>query len=209
MNSLSEEEQTLIGRYGLLAGVDEAGRGPLAGPVVAAAVVFPPDTRIHGIGDSKTLTPGRREELRDRIFECALQVGIGTAEAVEIDEMNILQAAIRAMQRALENLHPSPDFVLVDGNAFHHPTLPFRTVVRGDSTMFTVAAASIIAKVHRDHIMREYDRLYPEYGFARHKGYPTRQHIESLRRFGPSPIHRRSFVVKKLVGTSATIARGL
>jgi len=113
------------------------------------------------------------------------------------------------MQRALEHLDPSPDFVLVDGNAFHHPAILFQTVIRGDSRLFTVAAASIVAKVHRDRLMREFDLRYPEYGFARHKGYPTRQHIESLRRFGPSPIHRKSFVVKQLVDAFATTAIGL
>ncbi|NOY07157.1 MAG: ribonuclease HII [Chlorobi bacterium] len=209
MNTLSAEERTLIEQYGLVAGVDEAGRGPLAGPVVAAAVVFPLDAEVHGIADSKTLTPRKREELRGSIFASALQVGIGTADATEIDEVNILQATIRAMQRALANLDPAPGFVLVDGNAFHHPAIPFRTVVRGDSSMFTIAAASIIAKDYRDRLMREFDSQYPEYGFARHKGYPTRQHVESLRRFGPSPIHRKSFVVKQLAdpSTASTIEK--
>ncbi len=204
MNSLTAEERILIERFGSLAGVDEAGRGPLAGPVVAAAVVFPPDVDVLGIADSKILTQRRREILSKRIFESALQVGIGIAEAHEIDTLNILQASIRAMHRALERLAPPPGYVLVDGNAFHHPAFPFRTVVRGDSRLLTVAAASIVAKVHRDRLMQELDLQFPEYGFARHKGYPTRQHIETLRKYGPSPIHRRSFVVKKLVDASPT-----
>ncbi len=184
--------------FARLAGLDEAGRGPLAGPVVAAAVLLAAGTEIPGVDDSKKLPPRERERLFEEIRSRALAVGVGIVSPREIDERNILQASIRAMHLAVEELPLQPDFLLVDGNRFHHPLLPFRTVVRGDATCLCIAAASIVAKVTRDRIMIDFDALYPEYGFARHKGYPTRRHIEALREFGPSAIHRRSFVVKRL-----------
>lgn len=180
------------------AGVDEAGRGPLAGPVVAAAVMFTPGSRIDGIADSKALTAGQREESAERIRAGALSFGIGLASAAEIDEINILQASFLAMRRAVAAMAEPPEFLLVDGNRFAHDTLPFRTVVKGDAVCFSIAAASILAKVERDAIMLRLDAEYPQYGFARHKGYPTAAHVETLRRHGPSPEHRRSFTVKSL-----------
>lgn len=204
MHSQTAFEQGLSSRgYRAIAGVDEAGRGPLAGPVVAAAVIAGPDTRIEGVADSKKLSPARRTELAARIRECALAVGVGMASHREIDEINILQASILAMHRAVENLPLPPDFLLVDGNRFHHPALPFETVVKGDATCFAIAAASIIAKVERDACMEQLDALWPEYGFARHKGYPTAEHIDAIRRLGFTPVHRRTFIVKQLVQTEA------
>ena len=199
MDTFGEIESALFERgIVLLAGVDEVGRGPLAGPVVAAAVVFPTGCRIDGIGDSKTLTEAERKARNVEIRHSALAVGIGSASPEEIDEINILQASILAMHRAVLELHPAPDFLLVDGNRFRHESLPFQTVVKGDSRCFSIGAASIVAKVHRDALMVEYDALYPEYGFAKHKGYPTQQHVEAIRVHGLSPMHRRSFSVRKL-----------
>lgn len=180
------------------AGVDEAGRGPLAGPVVAAAVMFPPDCRIDGVADSKTLSAVHREEAARRIRDAAWSYGLGMATPEEIDAMNILQATMLAMHRAVAAMDPAPAFLLVDGNRFAHDTLPFRTVVKGDAICFGIAAASILAKVERDTIMSDLDVLYPQYGFARHKGYPTAAHVAALHEHGPSPVHRRSFTVKSL-----------
>ena len=202
MNGFSALEFDLLADgWQSIAGLDEAGRGPLAGPVVAAAVVFSPNCRLDGVDDSKALMERAREELADRLRACALSWAIGMCTPEEIDEKNILQASILAMHRAADNLASVPGFLLVDGNRFHHPFLPFQTVVRGDAKCFSIAAASILAKVERDRIMRELDVTYPEYGFARHKGYPTRAHVEALRLHGPTPVHRRSFTVKALVTT--------
>ncbi len=200
MNGYSDIEFDLIaaGRQ-RIAGVDEAGRGPLAGPVVAAAVLFAPDCRLDGVADSKKLSAAAREDAAERIRRSAIAWGTGSCSPAEIDTHNILQASILAMHRAVAALDPQPDFLLVDGNRFHHPALPFQTVVRGDARCFTIAAASILAKVERDRIMRVLDAQYPDYGFAQHKGYPTRGHVDVLRRFGPTPEHRRSFTVKALV----------
>lgn len=200
MTGFTDIERSYVERgFTCIAGVDEAGRGPLAGPVVAAAVIFPPSIEIPNIDDSKKLTQGERTALFDAVHAHATSIGIGIVEPETIDTMNILQASIHAMHRAIDRLAISPDILLVDGNRFHHTGVPFETVVKGDARCFSIAAASIIAKVTRDRLMIEYDRTFPQYGFARHKGYPTPQHIEALRRFGPSAIHRRSFVVKNLV----------
>ncbi len=182
----------------LFAGVDEAGRGPLAGPVVAAAVMFTPGTIIDGVADSKALRESQRESAAERIRAQARSFGIGIASPEEIDEINILQASILAMHRAVAAMNPSPGFLLVDGNRFAHDTLPFRTVVKGDALCFSIAAASILAKVERDGIMRGLDARFPAYGFARHKGYPTAAHVAALREHGPCEVHRRSFTVKSL-----------
>jgi len=177
-----------------VAGVDEAGRGPLAGPVVAAAVIIDP-RKIEGrVCDSKRIPPRRREELYEFILSNAAGWSIGVAEVEEIDRLNILRASLLAMQRAVEGLSPSPSFILVDGPH----KVPLREVeqqpvIHGDGLCPLIAAASIIAKVTRDRIMVQYDRLYPHYGFAKHKGYSTPFHREAIRRYGPSPIHRRSF----------------
>lgn len=182
-------------RVGLLtiAGVDEAGVGPMAGPVVAAAVIFPPETFIKGVNDSKLLHAERREELFPQIRERALAVGVGIASHGEIDEINIYWATMAASERALLALTRTPDHVLVDGRLIPELKLPQTRIVGGDRKSFCIAAASIIAKVTRDRMMLAYDEQYPAYGFARHKGYCTADHCDALARFGPSPIHRRSF----------------
>lgn len=178
----------------LIAGVDEAGRGPLAGPVVAAAVLFPPGTRIRGVDDSKRLSPEERAELYDVITGTALAVGVGMADHIRIDLINILNATFEAMRGALDTLAVHPDHALIDGDRFRGGPCPFTTVVGGDALCFSVAAASIVAKVTRDRLMTGFDAEYPGYGFARHKGYGTPEHREALLRLGPCAIHRKSFL---------------
>ncbi|HEY6953399.1 MAG TPA: ribonuclease HII [Bacteroidota bacterium] len=178
-----------------VAGIDEAGRGPLAGPVVAAAVVFPSGTIIKGVEDSKKLTEKKREELFPLIKDQALCVGVGIVSHDVIDRINILQATILAMHKAIDDLTLKPDFVIVDGNSFRHDVYPFQNIIDGDEKSFTIAAASIIAKVTRDRLMEEYHLRYPLYGFARHKGYGTKQHLDAIRQHGLCEIHRRSFAL--------------
>ena len=180
----------------LVCGVDEAGRGPLAGPVCAAAVILPPELVIPGLNDSKKLTDKKRRELYDVITAEAVSYGIAFASEKEIDEINILQATFLAMARALEKLTPQPELALIDGNRARDFGLPVRTIVKGDSLSASIAAASILAKVTRDRLMEQYDETYPQYGFAVHKGYGTKRHYEALREFGPSPIHRMTFLKK-------------
>ena len=183
--------------FSLICGVDEAGRGPLAGPVCAAAVILPPDLELEGLNDSKKLSEKRREALYPLICEQALAYGIAFASEQEIDELNILQATFLAMRRAVGQLGRKPDLALVDGN--REPDfgdIPVRTIVKGDSRSANIAAASILAKVTRDRFMLEQDAVYPQYGFAVHKGYGTQKHYAALREFGPCPIHRRSFLKK-------------
>ena len=178
---------------GRVAGIDEAGRGPLAGPVVAAAVIIAPDRRIRGLADSKLLAPERREELFAVIRERALAVGVGLVDHETIDRINILQATKRAMAEALTALAVVPDLVITDFVALPGLPCPQQNLVEGDRRSASVAAASIVAKVTRDRLMRELDARYPAYGFARHKGYATPEHLAALDRHGPCPIHRRSF----------------
>ena len=173
--------------------MDEAGRGPLAGPVVAAAVVLPPGTRIRGVDDSKRLEPERREELYEVIRTRALGIGVGLVDAPTIDRVNILQATRRAMGMALGALGLEPELVLTDFVALDGLRCPQRNLVEGDRRSATVAAASIIAKVTRDRMMAEADREYPAYGFGRHKGYATLEHLAALMMHGPCPLHRRTF----------------
>ena len=180
----------------LVCGVDEAGRGPLAGPVCAAAVILPPGLEIPGLNDSKKLTDKKRRELYDIIIEQAVSYGIAFASEQEIDEINILQATFLAMERAMQKLSPQPELALIDGNRTKDFGLPVRTIVKGDSLSASIAAASILAKVTRDRLMEEYDAQYPQYGFAVHKGYGTKRHYEALREFGPSLIHRKTFLKK-------------
>ncbi len=175
------------------AGVDEAGRGPLAGPVVAAAVMLQKEFQIPGLNDSKKLSHTKREKLFDEIKEKALYVGIGIVDNNEIDRINILQAALRAMEIAVENLKVSPDFLLIDGNQKTSLIIPQKAIIKGDSKSTSIAAASIIAKVTRDRIMSEFDSQYPEYNFTKHKGYPTKEHYEMIKKYGPCPIHRKTF----------------
>lgn len=204
MSELPDDLLTLENRlradgFNSVAGVDEAGRGPLAGPVVAACVVLSPDFCLPGIDDSKKLTAKKREVLFDQILKNARGVGIGAVGEKAIDRMNILNASLKAMRMAVNNLKNQPQFVLVDGNQkIPHLSLPQLPVVKGDSKSLSIAAASIVAKVTRDRIMQKYHRKYPEFCFAQHKGYATKTHVEALRTFGPCEIHRRSFKIVRL-----------
>ena len=189
-----ESEERIDSRNGRwIAGTDEVGRGPLAGDVVAAAVILDPATPIPGLNDSKKLSDKQRQELVILIKEHALALSIGRSSVVEIDSLNILQASLLAMRRAVEALPRPPQLVYVDGN--HIPDWRFeaKAIVRGDAKMPAIAAASVLAKVTRDREMEALDSLYPGYGLAKHKGYPTQQHLEALAKLGPSPIHRKSF----------------
>ena len=177
----------------LIAGVDEAGRGPLAGPVSAAAVILDPRRPIQGLADSKKLSPKRREALADEIRDRALAYAVAWASVEEIDTINILQASLLAMQRAVGALTIAPELVLVDGNRCPDLDIPARAVIGGDATEAAISAASILAKVARDRLMVKLDEQFPGYGFASHKGYPTRAHLEGLRRLGACPQHRRTF----------------
>ncbi|MBE6917349.1 MAG: ribonuclease HII [Ruminococcaceae bacterium] len=195
--NLWEIEDTLTEKgVGVICGVDEAGRGPLAGPVYAAAVILPPHIEIPGLNDSKKLTDKRRRELMPLIMEQAIAYGIGSATEQEIDEINILQATFLAMERALAQLKGKADFALIDGNREKDFGLPVMTVVKGDSRSANIAAASILAKVSRDDYMDELAKQYPEYGFEVHKGYGTKAHYEALRTHGHCPAHRLSFLKK-------------
>jgi len=183
---------------GPVAGVDEAGRGPLAGPVVAGAVILDPDHQIDGLADSKVLTEGQREMLADAIRQHAIAWSVAWADSHEIDRLNILQATCLAMRRAILGLRLTPVRVEIDGNRlpnlmFGHRQVEGNAVIGGDSLVPSISAASIIAKVHRDGMMRSFDRLYPDYGFSRHKGYGTEAHRDALSRFGPCPQHRQTF----------------
>ena len=182
--------------YSVVCGVDEAGRGPLAGPVCAAAVILPPHTQIPGLNDSKKLTDKRRRELMPVIKEQALAYGIAFATHEEIDEINILQATYLAMERALAQLAVKPDIALIDGNRAKDFGLPVKTVIHGDSLSASIAAASVLAKVTRDDLMMQMAEEYPQYGFEIHKGYGTKAHYEALTAHGPSPIHRMTFLKK-------------
>ncbi|HHR6129560.1 TPA: ribonuclease HII [Providencia alcalifaciens] len=177
----------------LIAGVDEVGRGPLVGAVVTAAVILDPNNPISGLADSKKLSEKKREKLFDEIKDKALCWCIGRAEPEEIDQLNILHATMLAMQRAVEGLSIQPEFVLVDGNRCPKLTMPSQAVVKGDSLVQEISAASILAKVVRDREMVELDKAFPEYGFAKHKGYPTAYHLEKLAEFGATEFHRKSF----------------
>ena len=177
----------------IVAGIDEAGRGPLAGPVVSAAVILPADFTLTGVTDSKKLTPLKRDRLYDQIYSRARSVGIGIVDAVEIDRINILQASLLSMAMAVDNLKPQPDCLLIDGTFSIASNLPQKPIAKGDSLSVSIAAASIIAKVTRDRLMQCYHLYYPQFDFPRHKGYPTKAHKEAIRIHGACPIHRRSF----------------
>ena len=188
------EKQFLSDEIKLICGVDEAGRGPLMGPVVAAACILPPDVVIKGLDDSKKLSEKKRELLFDEIKEKAIAYSVASASVEEIEEINILNAAMLAMKRAIESLEIKADFALIDGNCSRGFSIPTKTVVGGDAKVPSIAAASILAKVTRDRLCYEYDKQYPEYGFGKHKGYGTKLHMEALRKYGPSPVHRPSFL---------------
>lgn len=178
----------------VFAGIDEAGRGPLAGPVVAAAAIMPPGCELLYINDSKKLTAAKREELYDQILDHCMAVGIGMSSPGRIDEINILQATYEAMREAVQQLEVKPQLLINDAVIIPGISLPQKSVIKGDAKCYSIAAASIIAKVTRDRIMEQYDRLYPEYGFAGHKGYGSAAHIEALKQYGPCPIHRKTFI---------------
>ena len=185
--------------YELLAGVDEAGRGPLAGPVFAAAVILPPDLIIEGIDDSKKLSEKRRQELFDIITEKALAWAVASKDEKVIDEINIRNATYKAMNEAVNALKTKPEYVIVDGDAVKDMEIPHTCVIQGDAKSAAIAAASMLAKVRRDRYLMELDKKYPEYQFAKHKGYGTKLHSELILKHGPCPVHRRSFL-KKLLG---------
>ncbi len=188
------EEQYDMCTY--ICGIDEVGRGPLAGPVLAGAVILPKDAQILYLNDSKKLSPKRREELYDEILDVAVATGIGRAEPERIDEINILNATYEAMRMAIDQLSVRPDVLLVDAVTIPDIDIPQVPIVKGDAKSVSIAAASILAKVTRDRMMVEYDRLYPGYDFASNKGYGTKAHIEALRKLGPCPIHRNTFITK-------------
>nr|WP_243113833.1 ribonuclease HII [Desulfofundulus salinum] len=187
------EEELLYQGYSLVAGVDEAGRGPLAGPVVAAAVILPGRVFLPGLNDSKKVSPERREDLAHRIKQVALDWAIGISTVNEIELLNIHFASLLAMRRAVQGLSVVPQFLLVDGRFPLNLSLPQRALVGGDASSASIAAASILAKVTRDQLMQVCHHLYPQYGFDRHKGYPTSAHRQALARWGPCPLHRASF----------------
>ena len=200
---MHEFENKYAGEYRMICGVDEAGRGPLAGPVVAGAVILRPDCEILYLNDSKKLSPKRRDELYDEIIEKAEAYGIGYADHALIDEINILQATYKAMREAIAGLYsrdtvtrPVPDMLLNDAVVIPDMHIKQVGIVHGDARSVSIAAASILAKVTRDRLMEVMDALYPEYGFAKHKGYGTREHIEAIRRYGACPIHRKTFITK-------------
>ena len=185
--------------YKYIAGIDEAGRGPLAGPVVAGAVILPKDCLLEGVNDSKKLSEKKREKLYDDIIENALACGVGIVDHTVIDEINILNATRKAMKLALENLKVKPDYILIDAEKkVDTNNIPYLPIIKGDALSISIGAASIIAKVTRDRIMREYDKIFPMYGFEKHKGYGTKAHVEALKEYGPCMIHRKSFLNKIL-----------
>lgn len=197
MSALLENDGALRASLGVtrLCGADEAGRGPLAGPVVAAAVILPEDCRLEGLDDSKKLTPRRREALFPEICRRAVAWGVCQVGPEEIDQINILNASLVAMRRAWDQLEIRPEFTLLDGNTVRYfDGIPVRAVVKGDGRHACIAAASILAKVVRDREMARLDAIYPGYGLGKHKGYPTKAHYEALRKLGPTPIHRKSFL---------------
>ena len=200
-NTLFFEQQAREKGYQYVAGIDEAGRGPLAGPVVSAAVILPSEFELPGLTDSKKLTEKKRESLYPLIQQQAIAVGIALASPGEIDRLNILQATLLSMRKAVSRLPVAADFLLIDGISPIHTHLPQKTIKKGDSLSLSIAAASVIAKVVRDRIMIAYDRHYPDFGFSRHKGYGSEDHRQTIARLGPTPLHRKSFRgVKEFVG---------
>ena len=188
------EEQAFSNGIRLVAGMDEAGRGPLAGPVVAAAVILDPEQPVYGVNDSKKLSEKRRAVLKPVIEAQAVSFGIGIIDEQVIDRINILEATKEAMCQAVAALDPQPELILIDALTIPRIQIPQQGIIKGDAKSVSIAAASILAKETRDAIMRAYDEIYPEYGFAKHKGYGTKDHIEAIRTYGPCPIHRRSFI---------------
>ncbi len=196
LKALKEFEENLY-KTGIktIAGIDEAGRGPLAGPVVVGVAIMNPASFIEGVNDSKKISEKKREELYEKITEEAIDWAVGIVDQQEIDEINILNATKKALHMAIENLKIKPDRIVVD--ALEHIDtcgIPYTSIIKGDAKVYSISAASIIAKVTRDRIMKEYDEIYPDYGFAAHKGYGTAKHIQAIKQFGPCPIHRKTFI---------------
>lgn len=198
--ALMHEFENKYSDYALICGIDEAGRGPLAGPVCAGACILPKDAEILYLNDSKKLSEKRREELFIEIKEKAIAWAVGICDNQVIDEINILQATYRAMRSAVSQLDPQPDILLNDAVNIPEVGIKQIGIVKGDAKSVSIAAASILAKVTRDHIMIEYDKVYPEYGFAKHKGYGTAAHMQAIREFGLTPIHRKTFITDKVLG---------
>lgn len=196
MDKLEYERRLLNEGYKYICGVDEVGRGPLAGPVVCAAVIMPLDKLVEGVDDSKKIGKKKREIIAEKILDCAVACRICRVEREIIDEINILQATRLCMKNAVEGLSVKPDFVLTDGNMTLDISLPQTSIIKGDAKSYTIGAASIVAKVYRDNIMKEYAALYPQYGFETNAGYGSRAHIEAIEKYGLTPIHRRSFTSK-------------
>jgi len=193
MEQMAFEEKTGAKGFSIIAGIDEAGRGPLAGPVVSGAVILPVSFSVIGITDSKKLTRKKRELLYKEIYTNALSVGVGIVEPKEIDSINILQASLFSMSLAVKDLSIQPQYLLIDGKFPIPSDIPQESIIKGDSLSISIGAASIIAKVTRDRLMHRYHEKYPQYGFDRHKGYPTLAHRQAVKEFGPCPIHRRTF----------------
>ena len=192
---LKEKENELRKRgFKSICGIDEAGRGPLAGPVVVASVIMPAESNIEGVNDSKKISEKKREKLYEQILDEAISYGVGIVGQDEIDEINILNATKKGLTMSLQELTVKPDLIIVDAlNHIDTMGIPYESIIKGDAKCYSISAASIIAKVTRDRIMREWDKVYPEYGFERHKGYGTSAHIEAIKEYGLCPIHRRSF----------------
>ena len=192
---LKEKENELRKRgFNSICGIDEAGRGPLAGPVVVASVIMPAESNIEGVNDSKKISEKKREKLYEQILDEAISYGVGIVGQDEIDEINILNATKKGLTMSLQELTVKPDLIIVDAlNHIDTIGIPYESIIKGDAKCYSISAASIIAKVTRDRIMREWDKVYPEYGFERHKGYGTSAHIEAIKEYGLCPIHRRSF----------------
>lgn len=194
MPDFSIEKEKINCGYHYVCGIDEAGRGPLCGPVVAAACILPVDVDIPKLNDSKKLSPKARQQTFDQITEKAIAYSIAYGTVEEIDEINILEATLLAMRRAVEGLEVKPDYLLVDGNIFRDFNIPGESVIKGDALSCSISAASILAKVTRDALCEDLDAEYPEYGFKKNKGYGTKDHMEALRKYGPTPCHRKKFI---------------
>ena len=193
---LKETEKELREKgFNTICGIDEAGRGPLAGPVVVASVIMPADSMIEGVNDSKKVSEKKREKLYDQILEEAISYGVGIIGQDEIDEINILQATKKGVTTAIKQMDIKPDLILVDAlTGIDTLNIPYQSIIKGDAKCYAISAASIIAKVTRDRIMREWDKIYPQYGFSSHKGYGTAKHIAAIKEYGPCPLHRKSFI---------------
>ena len=196
LKNLKKYEEKLRKKgFKYICGIDEAGRGPLAGPVVVASVIMPENSMIEGVNDSKKVSEKKREKLYDLILDEAISYGIGIVGQDEIDEINILNATKKGLTMSLQELTQKPDLIIVDAlSKINTLGIPYESIIKGDAKCYSISAASIIAKVTRDRIMREWDKIYPQYGFINHKGYGTAKHIEAIKEYGPCPIHRRSFI---------------